>query len=217
MARMSARVVFGVIALVVAAALAIQLTLLFTGGQDANSGSTLGEIPVGTRLVRFFSYFTIQSNILVLITSTALFVSVGRDGAFWRVLRLDALLGIIITGLVYDIVLAPLQHLTGWAETATIGLHYISPWATLLAWFIFGPRPRISWRIFGFAFVWPILWLVYTFIHGAVSGWYPYPFLDVTTIGFPEALRNSAGVLVIAVVIAAVLTILDRRLPAAVH
>ena len=212
-----ARAWFGTIAVVVAISLAIQLTLLFTGGQDANSGASTGEIPVGARLERFFSYFTIQSNIFVLGTSIALMLNVYRDGPVWRVLRLDALLGIITTGLVYDTILAPLQHLTGWALVATIGFHYIAPWATLLGWLIFGPRPRMSWRTFAFAFIWPATWVVYTFVHGAISSWYPYPFLDVTTIGYPDALRNSGGVLVFAVILAAILTVIDRRLPALVR
>lgn len=213
----AARAWFGIIALIIAISLVIQLTLLFTGGQDANSGASTGEIPVATRLVRFFSYFTIQSNIFVLGTSLALLLNVHRDGPVWRVIRLDAMLGIIITGIVYDTILAPLQHLTGWALAATVGFHYIAPWATLLGWLVFGPRPRMSWRTFGFAFIWPAAWIAYTFIHGAVTSWYPYPFLDVTAIGYPEALRNSGGVLLIAIVLAAILTVLDRRLPALIR
>jgi Na+-transporting NADH:ubiquinone oxidoreductase subunit NqrB len=58
------------------------------------------------------------------------------DGRVWRVVRLDALLGILITGLVFAIVLAPQVHLTGAALVATIGFHYIAPWATLAAWLL---------------------------------------------------------------------------------
>jgi hypothetical protein len=206
---------FGGIAVVVAIALIIQLVLIFTGGQDANSGANETG-PVATRLVRLFSFFTIQSNLFVLGTSIALFLNIRRDGRVWRVLRMDALLGIIITGLVYETILAPLVHLEGWALVATIGFHYISPWATLIGWLVFGPRPRIGWGVMAAAFIWPLLWLVYTFVHGAVTGWYPYPFLDVNTIGFAASVRNSAVVLAIGIVIAAVLTLLDRRLPALV-
>jgi hypothetical protein len=212
----TARIWFGAIAVVVAIALIIQLILLFTGGQDANSGAN-STGPVGTRLVRLFSFFTIQSNLFVLGTSIALAVSVRRDGPVWRVLRLDALLGIIITGLVYETILAPLVHLEGWALVATIGFHYISPWATLVGWLVFGPRPRMSWGAAAAAFVWPVLWLVYTFVHGGVTGWYPYPFLDVGTIGFADSVRNSVVVLLIGVAIAVVLTLLDRRLPALIR
>lgn len=211
-----ARLWFGAIAVVVAIALVIQLTLILTGGQDANSGSNATG-PVGTRLVRLFSFFTIQSNVFVLATSLALALNIHRDGRVWRVVRLDALLGIIITGIVYDAVLAPLVDPQGWALAATIGFHYIAPWATVLGWLIFGPRPRITWSTTAFAFIWPVLWLVYTFVHGAVTGWYPYPFLDVATIGFADSVRNSLVVLAMGVVIAVVLTLLDRYLPSLVR
>ncbi|MCU1476092.1 MAG: hypothetical protein JWQ64_785 [Subtercola sp.] len=206
------RIWFGGIAVVVAFALIVQLILIFTGGQDANSGSTGTGVSLPTRLVELFSFFTIQSNLFVLGTSIVLALSPARNGRVWRVLRMDALLGIIITGLVYETILAPLVHLTGWALVATIGFHYISPWATLIGWLLFGPRPRIPWTTTAWAFVWPILWLVYTFVHGAVSGWYPYPFLDVNTIGLGDSLRNSAVILLIGILIAVLLTIIDHRL-----
>jgi hypothetical protein len=64
------------------------------------------------------------------------------------------------------------------------------------------------------AFVWPVVWLGYIFTQGAFTHWYPYPFLDVTEIGFGTALRNAGLVVVLGVVLAAVFRLLDRRLPA---
>ncbi|GGF30557.1 hypothetical protein GCM10011399_24740 [Subtercola lobariae] len=216
-AARAARIWFGAIAVVVAVSLIIQLTLIFIGGQDVNSTTAVGAQTLGTRLVRLFSYFTIQSNLFVLGTSIVLALNIQKDGPVWRVLRIDAMLGIIITGLVYETILAPLVHPVGWALAATIGFHYISPWATLIGWLIFGPRPRMGWRFALAAFIWPVLWIVYTFVHGAVTGWYPYPFLDVTTIGFADSVRNCAVVLLIGVIITIALTLLDKRLPALVH
>jgi len=211
-----ARAWYGAIAVVVAIALVIQIVLILTGGQDANSGSNATG-PIGTRLVRLFSFFTIQSNLFVLGTSIALMLNVHRDGKVWRVLRMDALLGIIITGLVYETVLARLVDPHGWALVATIGFHYIAPWATLIGWLVFGPRPRISWMTTLLAFIWPVLWLVYTFIHGAVTGWYPYPFLDVTEIGLTASIVNSLVVLAIGIVLAIILTLIDHRVPSLVR
>jgi hypothetical protein len=123
------------------------------------------------------------------------------------------LLGIVITGLVFAIVLAPKVHLTGAALVATIGFHYISPWVTLAAWLMFGPRPRITWRTVAFAFVWPVAWLVYIFTQGAFTDWYPYPFLDVTDIGAGAALRNAVAVVAVGVLLALGLKTLDAKLP----
>jgi hypothetical protein len=96
---------------------------------------------------------------------------------------------------------------------ATIGFHYIAPWATLAAWLIFGPRSRIDWGTVAAAFIWPILWLIYIFTQGAFTHWYPYPFLDVTEIGL-DAIRNAILVLALAAAFAVLLRLLDHRLPA---
>ena len=130
----------------------IQLIVLFSGGADANSGSTESGVGMATKLIRFFSYFTIQSNLSCSPPHRPAAAPTAQQ--LWR----WPAPGIVITGLVYDLVLAREIHLTGAALVATIGFHYISPWATVATWAVFGPgrgspgarsRPRSSGRCFG--------------------------------------------------------------------
>lgn len=194
-------------------ALGLQLWLVFTGGPDPNTGDTVASVGIGTRLIQTVSFFTIQSNLLVLAMAIGLVLDPARDGRFWRVLRLDALLGIVITGLVFDTVLIHYVHPSGWQLVATIGLHYVAPWLTLLGWLLFGPRPRFDRATLAWSLVWPAAWIGYTFLRGAIVDWYPYPFLDVQEIGLGVALRNTGIVLVVAAVVLAVLLFVDRRWP----
>lgn len=205
-ARLS-RVWHGALALVVAASLAIQITLSVAGGGDAAP-------ELSTRLVRLASYFTIQSNVLVLITAVAITRRPDVDGRLWRVLRLDAVLGILITGIVYATVLAGLNDPQGADVFSNAGFHYIAPWWAFAGWLLFGPRPRIDGRTLAGAVLWPVVWIGWTLAHGALTGWYPYPFTDVVALGHPTVLVNLAVILVITVVLAVVLRALDRRLPA---
>lgn len=184
--------------------------LLFSGGADVNSGTNGDTIPLATRLVRLFSYFTIQSNIVALVVALLIARRPDRDGPVWRVARLDSLLGIVITGIVFATILAPLVHLEGAAFTATVLLHYLTPWLFLLGWILFGPRPRISWRTVLAAFIWPVAWIGYTLIHGGATNWYPYQFLDADHLGYPIALRNIAAILVMAAVFAVIFRLVDR-------
>ncbi|HEY3466748.1 MAG TPA: Pr6Pr family membrane protein, partial [Amycolatopsis sp.] len=174
-----------VIAAVVVVSLVIQLVLLFTGGADATPGR-----PAPRWASACGCSATSPSRVLA--------VNPLADGRLWRVVRLDALLGILITGLVYAIVLAPQVHLTGAARAVTIGFHYISPWATVLAWLLFGPRPRVTWGTVSAAFAWALLWLLYIFVQGAFTHWYPYPFLDAGKLGLGDAVRNALLVVVLA-------------------
>ncbi|MCI2239372.1 Pr6Pr family membrane protein [Paenibacillus sp. TRM 82003] len=166
-----------------------------------------------TGLLRWSSYFTVQSNLLVLGACATLAVRPDRDGPAWRVLRLDALLGITITGVVYATLLAPdvqLQGVDRWIDAVE---HYGAPAATLAGWLLFGPRPRLDRRTLLLAFAWPLAWVVWTFAHGALTGWYPYPFLDAAAIGYPAALAATGTVLVAGVLLAALLRAVEPRLP----
>jgi hypothetical protein len=202
-----------VLALVVTASMVAQVVLIVHGGTDVNQVTSEGSAGLPVRLVRLFSYFTIQSNLLVLALAVSLVLNPARGGRLWRVVHADALLGIIITGLIFATVLARLVHPHGLALWVNAGFHYFSPAATLVGWLLFGPRPRLDWATLGWLWLWPLLWIAYTFAHGAATGWYPYPFLDAHLHGYAIAVRNTAGVVLLALVIIAVLRFLDQRLP----
>ncbi len=189
----AARIWHALLALVIAVSVVVQLTLVVRGENvlvDEN-GRT---VAAGTRVIRFLSYFTIQSNLLVLLTSVWLLVEPTGPGRLWRVLRLDALVGITVTGLIYVTLLRPLVDLHGIPKLTDIAFHYVAPLGTVVGWVLFGPRRRITDGVLGWSLVWPALYVAYTLAHGAASDWYPYPFIDVTQLGYAVALRNGVGV-----------------------
>ena len=208
----TSRLWHAVLAAIVLATVVAQLVLLVQGGVDVNSGDA-ARPALAERLVRFFSFFTVESNLLVLATSIALVVDPERDGALFRVLRLDALLGIAITWIVFALVLSKIVHVEGIAAWINFGFHDASPVLALLGWLAFGPRPRIDARTIALAFVWPVAWIVYTLIRGALVGWYPYPFLDAATLGYPKVFANVAGVIVLALVLAGAMRWIETRFP----
>jgi hypothetical protein len=176
----------------------------------------------GRSLANTFSYFTIQSNLLVLITSIVLLVRPSVDGAAWRVLRLAALTGITVTGIVYATVLAPYVHLTGWAMAYNCVFHYVMPIASVIGFLVVGPRPRFRARDMAFM-AWPVLWLVYTMVRGAVAhpeftglgeppSHYPYEFLDVDAVPLVEVVGSIAVVSLLLVGIGAAYLHGARRL-----
>jgi hypothetical protein len=200
--------VLGVVAL---AALSTQFVLIVVGSPDANSSGG-PSVSVTTGLVRFFGYFTVQSNLLVLLTAISLVLDPARDGRWWRVLRLDALLGISVTGLVFGAALAPHLNPVGLGWWVNLGFHYLSPLLTFVGWAVFGPRPRIDAHTLVWVFVWPLAWIAYTFVRGAVVDWYPYPFLDVGEIGLVFATLNAGAVILLAALLLALFRVLDRAL-----
>ena len=210
MDRPAARTWHGVTALVAAVALVVQVALVISGESVL---VTTGTIPTtDVRLARFASYFTVQSNVLVLVTSAGLALRPDRDGRLWRVLRLDALVGIAVTGVVHWFLLRPLLDLSGASYVTDKLLHVAVPVLAVGGWSLFGPRPRLSSALLLPALAWPVAYLAFTVVRGGVTGWYPYPFLDVGVRGGPAVLGASVGVAVLLVAVAGCLLVGERRL-----
>lgn len=179
---------------------------------NVDPGVVRGSSDLG-RVIRVVSFFTIQSNLLSGVVSAQLALRPDRDGAGWRVLRLAALFGITVTGIVYSTVLAAVHQPNGAAETLVNTIvHYLVPVLMVLGWLLFGPRPRIERATVLRSLLFPVLWLGYTLVRGAIWKWYPYPFLDVPTHGYPRVLLNSVGVTVVFALLAALFGWGDRWL-----
>lgn len=196
-----------------AAAVLVQLVLV-ARGTDVLVPENGAAASTATRIVRFFSYFTIQSNLLVILTAASLALRPRMDGRVWRVLRLDALVGITVTGIVYATLLAPLVNLSGLAGVTDKVFHYAIPVLAVVGWVLFGPRPRVDRGVVIRSLIWPLLYMVYIAAFGAATGWYPYPFIDVVSLGYGRVLVNALGILVLILLMGLLYRWLDRKLPA---
>jgi len=86
------------------------------------------------------------------------------------------------------------------------------PLLAVIGWVAFGPRGLTSARIAKLSLLFPLAWLAFTLIRGAVIHWYPYPFIDVTSIGYGKALLNCFWVTLLLLGLAAGASALDSRL-----
>lgn len=149
-----------------------------------------------TRVVRFCSYLTIWSNVLVAWSAFTLAFGLDRDTSVWRALRLDAVVICFGGGVVHFFLLRPHLHLHGADLLADKLLHMVVPALAAVGWLVFGPRRRAGMRDLGPFLVVPLFWLGYTLVRGAFVDWYPYPFIDVNTHGYGVVLLNCVGVAV---------------------
>ena len=206
---MTARQLHLVVGAVASFAVLFQLALVVSGGAvlDDTDPPTTAEA-----LGRFVLYFTIQSNVLVAVTSLQLARDPQRDGAAWRVARTAAVVGITITGIVHLVLLRPLLDLDGADALADVLLHQVVPVLAVLAWLVLGPRPRTGVREIGLALLWPVGWLVLILGVRALTGWVPYPFLDPAEQGGWSGVAVAClGVTVLFLVVAAAAYAVDVR------
>ncbi|MEQ1522853.1 MAG: Pr6Pr family membrane protein [Aestuariivirga sp.] len=192
------------------AALILQYALVLTGTLGADSF---------TRTINFFSFNTIVTNILAALALTL--PTIAPQSALGQFFSRPAVRTaitaymIIVMGVVYLI----LRHLTkfeGWDLVADVILHYVMPVLFVIDWLFLVPKQtlKLSDTIRWLAY--PIVYLAWTFIHGAYSGFYPYPFLNNNELGIARVLLNEAGLIVIFLVLGFILVtggrMLDRQL-----
>jgi hypothetical protein len=98
---------------------------------------------------------------------------------------------IVIVGIIYNTILRFLGQLTGLQWVLNELEHLIIPLLFLIYWFIFIPKNQLQWNNFWPWLIYPLVYVIFVFIRGSFSGFYPYPFLNVIKIGFNQALINS--------------------------
>ena len=205
----TARALHALVAAAALIALVWQLALIVNGQAVLNESS---RPDLAVRLARFISYFTVLSNLLVLGCSWVLARNPAHDGQRWRVVRMATIVGIAVTGIVHWFYLRPLLHLTGGSYVVDKLLHVVVPLLAVVVWLVAGPRGQAAVRQVVGALLWPLLWGALTLLRGSITGWWPYPFMDVDTHGWGRVLANLAGVAVIFGLVGLVFVALDRWL-----
>jgi hypothetical protein len=172
-------------------ALALQYALVLIGSMGAN---------LFTRSINFFSYFTILTNILAALAFTLPWLAPqSAPGEFFsrpKVRTAIAAYIIIVMTIVYFV----LRHLTtfqGWDFVADLLLHYVMPVLFVIDWLFLVPKQTLKVRDALGWFAFPVIYLLWTFIHGTYSGFYPYPFLNSSELSIARVLLDEAGLLVI--------------------
>jgi len=147
----------------------------------------------------FFSYFTIESNILVFVTLllSAIAVAANKNS------KLDNLRGavtvyILIVGIGFSFLLAGLEDvaLTAVAWDNTV-LHYIMPAVMLIDFLLDPPKRKLRLKQSLYWLLFPIVYLAYSLTRGAMTGWYPYPFLNPATKGYGAIALTASCLLVL--------------------
>jgi hypothetical protein len=163
--------------------------------------------------IRFFSYFTILTNILV----TLYFTSQIFNLKTFKFLKNDSALTaitafILIVGLVYQVVLRWIWQPTGFQMIIDELLHSVMPVYMLVYWFLYvnasnlKPRNLFAWLVY------PFMYFIFIMIRGHFSNFYPYPFIDVSSIGYLKVFYNFMMLSLVALVLMGILYVLARFL-----
>ena len=142
--------------------------------------------------IRFFSFFTILTNSLVAFYFTMQFL--GKAHRFFNKPGVLTAITIYITVvcLVYQIVLRHIWQPTGLQKLVDELLHTIIPVLVIIFWYLYENKSAIKYSQILKWLIYPLLYLIYILIRGGVSGFYPYPFVNISELGLEKVLLNSA-------------------------
>ena len=166
---------------------------------------------------RYFVWFTLLTNTFVtLVMARAALKSESATGLNSPRIELMAVTSILFVCIVYNLLLASRWDPQGWQKVADVIVHDIVPVTFALFWLL-RPHGSLTWRDAAFAALWPLAYAVYGLMRGLFDHFYPYFFMDPTTLSYGQIAINLVG-LVVAFAIGAMLLLgisklLARRKP----
>jgi hypothetical protein len=161
--------------------------------------------------VNFFSFFTIDSNVItvfVFIAGVVFLLRKADDPRWFGIVRACGTAFMTVTFIVYNTLLRGVNVADGlvvpWTNEV---LHVIGPVLLVADWLLAPGRIRLEWKTLWWVVAFPIVWAVYTMIRGPLvynqiahkQTWYPYPFLDPSNS--PEGYVSVAFYIVLIAVI----------------
>jgi hypothetical protein len=168
-------------------------------------------------VIRFLSYFTIQTNILIVVCmllpaftpSSRVSEFVSRSSFRTAVMSYSA-----VVAIVYFVVLRNIGHDQGLERFADQVLHYVTPTMFFVDWLVWVPKGHARWSAIGSYLIYPGFYCAWTFLYGVMSGWYPYPFFNTRRLDYGHITGIFVGLISLIVGIPLVLFLLDRGLGA---
>ena len=173
-------------------------------------GSELGSLGA---TVRFFSYFTILTNTVVACAFTASLIEPRNASRFFTrpSVQSGIALAIALVGVAYSLLLRRIWDPQGWQRVADHLLHDVVPVLFVAYWVLWVPKdaltPSLVW---GWA-LYPVAYFAFAIAQARLTGWYPYPFIDVTSLGYAAVVRNALVILALFVAAGLLMVIAGRR------
>lgn len=151
-------------------------------------------------LKTLLSFFTVLTNLLVGICLVFnLFWKQTAPGRFFSkpATQTAVAVYIFLVALVYNVALRGLVQLKGWHSLSNELLHVINPLLFLIYWIAFVDKARLEYKQTISWLIYPLLYVIFIVIRGYLILQYPYPFINVVTLGYPKAILNTVIILII--------------------
>ncbi|MEO5777192.1 MAG: Pr6Pr family membrane protein [Flavobacterium sp.] len=169
--------------------------------------------PISEAVIRFFSFFTILTNILVAIYFTGIVFIKNSNKLVHKPGVLTAItIYILMVGSVYQIALRNIWEPQGLQMVVDELLHSFIPVLVVVFWSMFEITKPVKYSQILKWMIYPVTYLIFIMVRGSFSNFYPYPFVDVVTLGMTEVLINSAILLFVFIVISVIFLFIGKSI-----
>ncbi len=144
-------------------------------------------------IVRFFSYMTIWTNILIALFFVLSLIRPKSklNGIFQnQIVQTGLLVYILVVAIIYHLLLSGTWNPKGLQYIVDINLHSTVPLLYLVYWVFYSERGTQKFKNALIWLIYPILYAIYTFFRGEIIQEYPYPFINVTQLGYETVFKN---------------------------
>jgi hypothetical protein len=170
---------------------------------------------IGNTVMHFLSFFTIQTNILIvacLLLPALMPTSRASQLLSTPSLRIAVMSYSALVASIYFVVLRNIGHDYGLERLADRILHYVTPAMFFIDWLAWVPKGRVPWSSVARYLIYPALYAVWMLLYGAVTGWYPYPFVNAARLGVAQLVGNLVALTCTVILMPVIFLALDRVL-----
>jgi hypothetical protein len=157
-----------------------------------------------------FLYFTVIVNFLVAIAFTA--QAFGATRIATPFILGGVTIAILLVGVVYNTLLTGMLDLSGGAKLADTLNHKVTPVLVGLYWLLVAKKGKLDWNDPAKWALLPLAYFLYGIWRGKTEGKYPYPFMNLERLGWPQTLINAAIMALGFIAVGYVMVWLDRRM-----
>jgi hypothetical protein len=118
---------------------------------------------------------------------------------------------IVFVGLAYNLLLRYLWTPSGYRALLNESLHTVVPALSALYWLLFVPRFHLTLHKCLLWLIYPLCYLLVTLWRGSTSDFYPYPFINVSELGYPHVLLNATLLVLGFVILMGIFVAINHR------
>jgi hypothetical protein len=142
-------------------------------------------------LVQFFSFFTILTNLTIVLVYLSSLAGWSWLGWFRRPATRAMMVGVMALVMIfYHVLLRPIWQPEGLFLVCDYLLHYAAPIVYIVWWGVTQKHGAVDYAALPRMLAPPLIYLAYVMVRGALTNTYPYPTLNAFELGYGQVAIN---------------------------